>query len=203
MCVCEWDKRKTRYCLVSSRARVSDSAKLWVFSRNLFIGPTSSLECVYLALIHTSFVHVCLWTLCRNANLNKPPCPLFCANTNVYQLIYCRLSLKLTFQRSDISNVNIGLFSPRARAAPFIPRPFILPSWSSHLFSLCSPFTPWVCFLWSPVEVKKVNMSFSTITLPIVLFFALFWLFPFLSLLFFPLLFCNSSLSQPNYVPFF
>ncbi len=171
-----------------------------MFSRNLFIGLTSSLECVYLALIHTSFVHARLWMLCCNAYLNESPCPLLCANANVYQLIHCRLSLKLIFQRSDISNVNIGLFSPCARAAPFIPRPFFLPSWSSHLFSLCSPFTPWVCFLWSPVEVEKVNMSFSTITLHIVLIFALFWLFPFLSLLFFPLLFCNSSLSRPNYV---
>lgn len=112
MCVCEWDKGKTRYCLVSSRACVSDSAKLWVFSRNLFIGPTSSLECVYLALIHTSFVHVCLWTLCRNANLNKPPCPLFCANTNVYQLIYCRLSLSSSLSKGQTSQTWILGFFP-------------------------------------------------------------------------------------------
>lgn len=40
---------------------------------------------------------------------------------------------------------------------------------SSHLFFLCSSLTPSVCFLWSPVEVEKVNVSFSTITLLIVL----------------------------------
>ncbi len=126
---------------------------------------------------------------------------LFYVRTLMCISSFTAVSLSSSFSKGQTSQTWIlGFFSPCARTAPFIPRPFFLPSWSSHLFSLCSPFTPWVCFLWSPVEVEKVNMSFSTITLHIVLIFALFWLFPFLSLLFFPLLFCNSSLSQPNYV---
>jgi len=64
-------KRKCDIVSSSFRACVSVSA----FSRNLFIGPTRSVECVYLALTHTSFVHAWLQNPCQNPNLNKPPLP--------------------------------------------------------------------------------------------------------------------------------
>lgn len=75
---------------------------------------------------------------------------------------------------------------------------------SSDLLLICSTSTlapslsPGVCFLWFPVEVEKVSVSFSTITLLIVLTSLLFSLLcSSLDLSIF-----NSSLSKPNYSPF-
>lgn len=113
-----------------SRACVSDS-------RNLFIGPTSSLECVYLALIHTSFVHAHLWMLCCNANLNEPPCPLLCANANVYISSFTAVSLSSSLSKGQTSRTWILCFFPLVLEQH--PSSLALSFFPPRLLLICSP----------------------------------------------------------------
>lgn len=170
LCVNEM-KRKRDIVSSAFRACIFDSAQVWAFSGNLFIGPTSSLECVYLALLHV----ICSRMPsdpCQNTNLKEPPCHLLCANANVYISTFTAVSLFNSLSKGQTSRMwilcSFPLVSlkhlPSSLALSFSPSRS-----SSHLFFLCSSLTPSVCFLWSPVEVEKVNMSFSTITLLIVL----------------------------------
>lgn len=92
-------KRKCDIVSSSFRACVSVSA----FSGNLFIGQTRSVECVYLALTHTSFVHACLQNPCQSANLNEPPCRLLCVNANMYISTFTAVSLFNSLSKGQTS----------------------------------------------------------------------------------------------------
>ncbi len=156
MCVCERDKRKMWYCLVSfPSVHFWLSTSLSVLEESLYWPDKLARVCLLSTHTHV-IVHARLWMLCCNANLNKLPCPVLCANANVYISSFTAVSLSSSLSKvRHLDREYCASFpscsSSALHLSPFLSSLLVFFSFALPLLSLHSLGL----FLWSPVEVKR------------------------------------------------